>query len=153
MAQPPALPVSEPPEGTAPESRARADCRTIGIVLYVFALIGMIPVLFLGSMLLYIAAGSIAIPDFAQSNHNTPELMIGAGIMAFVLAIMLIGEALQFWAAWSMRRQRNWTLCMVMAALLLVNLPLGTPLGIWMLLTLQRPDVRAAFGRPLPAMA
>ena len=50
-----------------------------------------------------------------------------------------------------MRKQRYWVLCMVMAGWMLASLPLGTVLGIWMIMTLQRPDVKAAFGRPVPA--
>lgn len=152
MALPPALPAIGPAVLSPDMAKARADCNAIASVLLVFALIGMIPVLLLATVLAYIAFGSAFSGDATLITGNT-DLVLGMVLLGSMLLIMLAGEILQFWVVRCLRRQQHWTLCMVMAALLLISFPLGTPLGIWMLVVLQRSDVRAAFGRAAPATA
>ena len=46
--------------------------------------------------------------------------------------------------------RRNWTFCFVVACLSCMNVPLGTILGVFTILVLQRPGMKGVFGLPLP---
>ena len=50
---------------------------------------------------------------------------------------------------WISSRQ-NWMFCFVVACIGCINVPLGTALGIFTILVMQRPTVKQIFGRPLP---
>lgn len=66
---------------------------------------------------------------------------IGVGVVLMVLAHLALYVA----AGRALARRRSWTLCVVAAALALTNLPLGTVLGIFTLMHLVDPGVRAEF--------
>lgn len=50
-------------------------------------------------------------------------------------------------------RQRSWTFCAVMAGIACAMMPFGTVLGVFTLIVLLRPSVRARFGMPAAAPA
>lgn len=66
---------------------------------------------------------------------------IGIGVVVMVLLHLLLYVT----AGRALARRRSWTLCVVAAALALTNLPLGTVLGIFTLIHLVDPAVRAEF--------
>ncbi|GMU66913.1 MAG: hypothetical protein AMXMBFR36_31870 [Acidobacteriota bacterium] len=66
---------------------------------------------------------------------------VGVGVVVMVLLHLLLYVA----AGRALARRRSWTLCVVAAALALTNLPLGTVLGIFTLMHLVDPGVRAEF--------
>jgi len=88
-------------------------------------------------------------PPSASSPPNEMGWMfiiIGAMIIllawAFAVALFLAGR----WLG----ARRNWTFCFVVACFACFNVPLGTALGVFTMLVLLRPSVKALFGRPLP---
>lgn len=62
---------------------------------------------------------------------------IGCGI-AFAVALAVAGRDL--------RLRRRYTFCLVMAALACCFMPFGTVLGVFTIVVLMRPSVRASFG-------
>jgi len=50
-------------------------------------------------------------------------------------------------AAGRLRKRRNWTYCFVVACIGCLFMPLGTVLGVFTILTLSRPTVKAMFGQ------
>ena len=80
-----------------------------------------------------------------------PQLVGGIFIAAAVL-IMAVGWSLaacQFAVARALERRRRHTFCVVVAGVTAAMcVPLGTALGVFTILVLMRPQVKAAFGRP-----
>lgn len=76
-----------------------------------------------------------------------PELgwiFIGMGLVFLVLG-QLIGW-LNVLIGFSLRRNKRWLLCNVVAALNCLSIPIGTVLGIFTFIVLARPAVKAQFG-------
>ena len=79
---------------------------------------------------------------------NPPEAF---GWFFVVLALVLMTvfwtlAAMTFTAGRRLGERRSYTFCFVIAALLCVFMPLGTILGVFTILVLQRPSVKARFG-------
>ena len=80
-----------------------------------------------------------------------PQFMapLMGGMFAFLgVAIMILawtmGAALFLSGRW-LTEHRNWTFCLVVACLSMLNQPLGTILGIFTLIVLLRPSVKELF--------
>jgi len=99
--------------------------------------------------LLYVGIGAFVLRGGMAGPHPPPEFLgwlfiaIGlafwVGVVAF--AIML-GLAARF-----LSRARHWTYCLVVAALACALFPFGTALGVFTIVVLVRPEVKAAFER------
>lgn len=69
-------------------------------------------------------------------------LMAGTFILigwAYAISMLVAGYRLQV--------RRSYIYCIVMAALSCMNMPFGTVLGVFTIVVLQRPSVKALFGR------
>lgn len=124
------------------------------MALLVYSLLCLLLVGLLG---LVLAPGVITESELnAAGTQTTEKVMIGRvmiGVVAVLLLTCIAVWALQVFAALALRKQQRWTLRMVVAVLVSLNIPLGTLIGIWMPVALNRPDVKAAFGRSVPASA
>ncbi|UNK43299.1 hypothetical protein MNO14_04195 [Luteimonas sp. S4-F44] len=130
------------PGPTAPaSSSAQIDgqLRTLSVlhhVLGALSLAGSLPFV----VLLVFGIAHEAADDFADP--------AGIGMMAVVGSLVVFtlgGGALCIRAGIDLARRRHHGLCVAVAALACLNIPLGTALGIYALSVLARPDVRAAF--------
>jgi hypothetical protein len=65
-------------------------------------------------------------------------------LVAWTLAAMMILSG-----KWLSER-KNWTFCFVIACISCLSVPLGTVLGVFTILVLQRPSVKALFEEKLP---
>lgn len=87
----------------------------------------------------------------AEGAQGDPRL-VGWIFMAVAIAIMAFGwglAACQYAVARSLERRRRHTFCIAAAAVTAATcVPLGTALGVFTILVLMRPQVKAAFGRP-----
>ena len=119
--------------------------RLLGIFEYVLAalsvLIGCCPMIYLGF--------GVAIVAGAFDNDPNPPpaelglwITVGAGCLT---VYMWVYAALEVLTAHSLHRHRWYRFCFVMACIELLNLPLGTIQGVFMLLVLCRPSVHALF--------
>ncbi len=88
-------------------------------------------------------------PEFAAIMGWT---FLGSGVFAAVLC--LVWGGLQLYAGASLLKHRRHTFCLVVAAITCLSIPLGTILGIFTLVVLMRPGVRALFDATVePAVA
>ncbi|WMJ68133.1 hypothetical protein [Stenotrophomonas sp. 24(2023)] len=70
-------------------------------------------------------------------------IIMGAGIVSCGLAM----AALIAYAGRCLKQRRRYLLCMVIAALSCLFTPFGTVLGVFTLIVLLKPSVKAAFGQ------
>jgi hypothetical protein len=78
-----------------------------------------------------------------------PE-MVGWLFIVFASIFILFGWAYAIgmvMAGLRLQRRRSYTYCIVIAALSCINMPFGTCLGVFTLIVLQRPSVKALFGK------
>ncbi|HXK62627.1 MAG TPA: hypothetical protein PLP42_22305 [Acidobacteriota bacterium] len=123
--------------------------RVLSIFHYVVAGIAAVFACF---PLLYLALGILmlsgALPS-EDSGDETVTRVVGVFMIAFSGAFILIGLAfctLLILTGRYLRRQVNYTFCLVMAAVACMFVPFGTVLGVFTILVLMRPSVKAAFG-------
>jgi hypothetical protein len=113
------------------------------------AFVGLLAVLFGGIAIVpALLIGSTTVPAQAQQG----SWIIGATFMAVFGAIavfMLAKTVLVVMAGRALARRTNYELCMVGACVSLMNIPLGTALGIFAIVVLQRPAVKARFSYPM----
>jgi hypothetical protein len=93
------------------------------------------------------------IPMAPASGGGPPPEQIGWLFIAmggvFILLFWTVAVML-FLAGRFLSARRNRTFCFVIACLSCAGFPLGTALGVFTILVLQRPSVRALFDRPQP---
>jgi hypothetical protein len=129
-----------------------SDLRTLSILHYVYA--GLLGVGALFSVV-YIAMGVFVATAVTSSSSSASDkqagavmgglfIVVGAMIFVFLAAktvlLVLAGRALS--------QRRRYMLAFITACITCINVPLGTALGIFTILVLQRPSVKAAFGPP-----
>jgi hypothetical protein len=86
-------------------------------------------------------------PQIAQTNNPPPAWFgaVFAGIGALVFVSVEGMAALSFFTGRFLSRRQHHTFCVVISALNCMSLPLGTALGVFGILVLQRPSVKALF--------
>lgn len=121
-----------------------SQLKTLSILHYVFAALYLLPLLM---AFLYVFMGAAILNG---SIHSQPGdevggwVLIGVAVALFLVAI--IGGSLTFIAARRLGQRRSRTLCMVVACISCLSVPLGTALGVFSLIVLSRPSVKALFG-------
>ncbi len=136
-----------PPPVAVPTADDLSQLRLLAIFHYVVAgltaLFSLIPVIHLT---LGIAMVSGALPG------NDPGARLGGWFfIVFASAFILCGLALAgaiALAGRNLQRHRGHTYCMVVAALSCTMMPFGTVLGVFTLIVLLRPGVKALFESP-----
>ena len=112
------------------------------------ALVGFLPII-------YIALGAAMVMGKMPASPSSPAPPPEVGWMfiifggLFCLLAWAFAGCLFLSGRWLAAR-RNWTFCFVVACLSCMNVPLGTILGVFTILVLQRPGVKGLFGLPLP---
>ena len=122
------------------------------VVAGLTALFSLFPLIHVG---IGIAALSGAMPIESNGGAASPDETRLFGWLFIVIGSVLIlcGLTLAGFMAYAGRclaRQRRHTLCLVVAALSCMCMPLGTVLGVFTLIVLLRPAVKAAFDAPSP---
>jgi hypothetical protein len=87
--------------------------------------------------------------------HNPPPPMVGWIFILVATAIILFGwcvAVLMLWAGRCLRNRVHYTFCQVMGGVACIFFPFGTALGIFTLLVLGRPSVRALFHPPITSL-
>jgi len=93
-------------------------------------------------------------PEVFGYGHNRPPAALGLLFVILAGLIMLAGwtfAALIAWAGHCLGRHKHYTFCMVVAAVACLFMPFGTVLGVFTIVVLSRPSVRALFDRPFHA--
>ncbi|KAF1055275.1 MAG: hypothetical protein GAK43_00068 [Stenotrophomonas maltophilia] len=146
---PPALPVVTP----ALEARDADQLRLLSIFHYVLggftALFSLFPIVHL-LMGLAIVTGALPMDEAGQSSGNEPFDPRLLGWLFVVIAALMIAAgltlaALMVVAGRCLVARRRHLLCLVVAGLTCMLVPLGTVLGVFTLVLLNKPQVKAAF--------
>jgi hypothetical protein len=124
--------------------------RLLGIFHYVVA---GLAALFACFPLIHLAMGLIflfAPPTPHPNQPNDAEIMRVMGIFFIVFASLFIIAGWTFatcifLAGRNLARRRRYTFCLVMAAVMCMFMPFGTVLGIFSIVVLMRPSVKAIF--------
>ncbi|WP_225209956.1 hypothetical protein [Xanthomonas bonasiae] len=128
--------------------RAESDVRTLATLYAVMAWLQGLSLLLLGGFLafgIHYEAAKTAAGQSAHDERNGQAVIVMLSVMlALGLALLLANVA----AALALRRRRQLTLCKAAATLGCFGFPLGTALGVWTLLALQRPACAALFRDP-----
>lgn len=146
MSLPPPLPTPDLDRMAA--VRADSDLRTLATLYAVMAALQGLSALLLGGFLAfgihYEAAKNAAGQSAEQASSGQGVIVMFSVVLALGLVLLLAHVT----AALALRRRRQLTLCKIAATLTCFGFPLGTALGVWTLLVLQRPACAALFGDP-----
>jgi hypothetical protein len=99
--------------------------------------------------IIYLAAAALilASPEMVE-DEEVPAAVI-SGIMAVVggcVLLLAVGiGALVIYVGYSLSQHRNYIFCLVIGALICLNIPIGTVLGVFTIVVLSRPSVKALF--------
>ncbi len=113
------------------------------VVAGICALMGCVPFVHLG---IGIAALSGALPH--KPDEQFPEALFGALFAVFGAVAILAAWSLAFCMFLTGRRlnqHRQYTFCLVVAAVECLLMPFGTVLGVFTIVVLQRPSVKRLF--------
>jgi hypothetical protein len=128
--------------------------KILSVFHYVVAGIGAIfacfPIFHL-TMGISMLAGGFDIPD--DPAMPFPFRLFGLMFTLIPAAIMLFGWAFAVSmavAGYFLGKQRNYMFCLVMAGISCIFTPFGTVLGVFTIIVLLRPSVKALFNYPLP---
>jgi hypothetical protein len=83
-------------------------------------------------------------PDLAFHAFGSIFLMFAL----FAMVIMWVLGWLAIYSGKCIRERRNWTLVMVSACLNCIHMPLGTALGVYTIIVINKPSVKATFDVP-----
>ena len=122
---------------------------TLSIFYYILAalgvLAGFVPLLYMGCGTAFGLLG-------AAGSSRPEEAGAAAGVSAFFicvglpfLAILWTLAFLNYLTAKSLRERKRLTLCFAMAIIACLNFPLGTILGVFTLVVLNKPEVKQRF--------
>jgi hypothetical protein len=99
--------------------------------------------------IVYIGIGIVALTGGMGHGAGDPPPAVFGGMFTcfgvFMLALAGTLAFLSFKVGKSLVARRSRTLCFVMAALVCLSVPLGTILGVFTLVVLSRPSVKASF--------
>lgn len=141
MSLPPAL----------PDASAR-DADHLRLLALFHALFGLLALLGLGLVYLhYHFMSAFFSPALLQQQKNPPPAAffdMFIWLYVFFAAMCVVMCALNLLAAYGLYQRRWRTFCMVVAGLDCAQVPLGTVLGVFTLVTLSRDSVREQFHRP-----
>jgi hypothetical protein len=125
--------------------------RLLSILYYVWGALGVLFSCLGGIYLLGMSGVLFAV---SQRGGDAPPTWVGAlmGVLGVVMMVVtLVFAGLSLWTGKCLADRRAYTLCMVVAALSCLSFPFGTALGVFTLIVLSRPSVKAMFNaRSLP---
>ncbi len=135
------------PQLTASE---RDQLNVLGILFYVYAGLQVLTGLAGG---VYVLMGGLMLNDPTFHSSGAPPV-VEALPWFFIAVGMLVTlyiwsvAVLLFFTASSIRARKRHVLCCIGSAFILLNIPLGTALGVFALILLLRPSVKSVFERP-----
>jgi hypothetical protein len=100
-----------------------------------------------------LVGGGILTAAASEGGRNTPPMAVGGILLVVgVFIMLLVGtlSTLTIIAGRGLAQRKRYTLCMVMACISCLSVPLGTALGVFTLVVLSRPSVKTKFGRTVP---
>ncbi|MFO0904135.1 MAG: hypothetical protein U0939_14120 [Pirellulales bacterium] len=124
--------------------------KILSILNYVFGGMGL---LFSFFPIIYVIMGAVILADpeaMSSSNGQPPPPAVGwvlVGMGGCGMVMGFVGSTLTIMVGRSLGQRKRWLLCFIMACLQCIQFPLGTCLGVFSIIVLNRPAVKQAFGR------
>ena len=107
--------------------------------------------------LFHLFFGLAMVTGWGDFSEGEPAMRLAGWFMiAFAVIFMTLGWGYSVCLALAgsyLKRRTRYTFCLVMAGLSCLFAPLGTVLGVFTLIVLMRPSVKALFGQPVPQPA
>jgi hypothetical protein len=131
------------------QARQDADhLRALSICFYVFAvlsgLVGCFPIIHL------VVGSAMLVGGLAGQKDVAPAAVVGGifvGVAVVFITVAWTIAGLYAFAGRSLAQRRRYVFCLIMAGLMAVTcVPLGTVLGVFTFIVLQRPTVKPLFG-------
>lgn len=100
-------------------------------------------------LLFFVFLGHFLGSDLVQESGDAPPRAIGAFLIVLGWVLFVFVEVMGILNILSGRylaQHRNRGFSLVIAAIECLNFPLGTALGVWTIVVLNDPEVRAAYG-------
>jgi hypothetical protein len=88
-------------------------------------------------------------PEIFGPSKDQPPSFVGLFLTFFALFFILLGWIFAGFLAYAgkcLARRKRYTFCLVMGGIACIFMPFGTILGIFTILVLSRPSVKALFG-------
>lgn len=160
-ATPPVSPAPMPPPLAAVPAFSAQDAdhlRMLAIAHYVVGgLIALFSLIFILHIVIGIAAltGSLPMKSGGEPSSLAEQQLMG-WVFTILGCVMVFGGvtlgAIVAYAGRCLARRRRHLLCLIVAGLACLVAPIGTALGVLSLITLLRPQVKAAFDAPGAAL-
>lgn len=129
---------------------ADQDLQHLRLLVIFHYVVGGLIALFACFPLIHVALGTAMISGYIPDTSTDPAAQFAGWLFIAVGSVIsLLGWSLAAATIWSGRNlaaQRRWTACLVIAALLCMFAPVGTVLGVFTILVLERPSVKVRFG-------
>lgn len=133
---------SQPPAANAEDA---SHLQILAILFYVFAGLNALSVVMLG--LYAIVMGAVLGSGHAPTSQaDAAFIPLFIGMIVLVGALSLLFGVLHFMVGQRLRQRRGYKFCQVVSVITCLSIPLGTVLGAFTLIVLNRPSVRALFG-------
>jgi hypothetical protein len=120
-----------------------ADERDLGRV----ALVHTSWAVFLGCSVVYYLAGPFFRLFARDGAIDWGGTIVGGAFVAFILGLMVVLIVAHLWAASAVRQKKRRAHATFMSGFMCLSVPVGTILGLYSLSILNRPSVRALFGK------
>ncbi len=138
------------PDPAAIRSKDEADLNLLSIFHYVWT--GLLGCSTLGIVAYFLLIAGLVASTPSSGPHSSPhdqEVAAGiVGVIGVMMAIIMVPLfVLHLLAASALRKRSRYMLVLVMSGFTCLSVPLGTALGIWTIMVLQRPSVKALFNR------
>ena len=137
------------PDPAAIRSKDESDLNTLGILHYCWT--GLLGCSGVGMVAYFILIAGVVASQPTHGAHAAHDQEVVAGMMGVfgvIMGIVMIPLfVLHLLAAAGLRNRTRYVLILVMSGMACLSVPLGTGLGIWTIMVLQRPSVKALFGR------
>ncbi|HYQ03465.1 MAG TPA: hypothetical protein VER96_32545 [Polyangiaceae bacterium] len=141
-----------PPYGYAvpqiPEFSAADQSSLDSLAIFHFVYAGLIALSGCG-VLAFVLFGLGAMVAAAPHVRGSGGVMFGGAwivvVMGFAIAVLFLKAFLVFYSGLNLKRTRHKTLSQIVACLCCVNFPMGTALGVFTLVTLNRPAIAARY--------
>jgi hypothetical protein len=140
-------PYSAPPPCAPPPRKGDAEqLDLLAMLFYAYAaFVGFGALVFGGVALMGLAA---VLAQQRQPAEAAPQILGVVFLIVFAAAALLFAAkvVVMVLAGSAIRRRTGYVLAMVGACMALINFPIGTALGIFAIITLQKPAVKALLG-------
>lgn len=130
---------------TTQDPRDASQLRTLSVLYYVFSMFYLVPLL-IGALYAFMGVGLLSgtLPgNTATQDSASGWVLLGLAVAMFFIAIL--GGALTLLVARRLSQRRSLTVCIIVAAVSCMQIPFGTALGVFTLIVLNRPSVKAMF--------